>query len=310
MTIAELLAWGVEAIKPIAPESAAREASILLAHVLGGPTYQLTLQRDKAADDGVETRFRDLIARRLQRCPVQYLTGECEFYSLKFRVGQGVLIPRPETELLVEAAIHEMSRLAGREANVLEIGTGSGCVVVGLAVELARTGRSARIVATETSARALEYARENARHHGVEDRITFVHADVLSRGPHGHRRIGPLERQEGPPLLAEVDAWKFDLLVSNPPYVAEGDLASLAPEVRDWEPHEALVGGVDGLDVVRSIVEVGRLVLRPRGAIIVEIGAGQWGPLRSLDWGTMGYEPPFYLPDLAGIERILRARLA
>ncbi len=310
MTIAELLAWGVEAIKPIAPESAAREATILLAHVLGGPAYQLTLLRDKPADGDVEARFRDLVARRKQRCPVQYLTGECEFYSLKFKVGPGVLIPRPETELLVEAAIHEISTIVGRGAEVLEIGTGSGCVAVGLAAELARTARSARIVATETSGKALEYARANARHHGVEDRIEFVHSDVLALGAHGRRGIGPLERRDGPPLLADVEAWKFDVLVSNPPYVAEGDLASLAPEVRDWEPREALVGGADGLDVVRSIVDVGRLVLREHGAILVEIGAGQWEALRSMDWGAKGYEPPFFLSDLAGIERVLRARLA
>ncbi len=310
MTIAELLAWGVEAIKPIAPESAALEASILLSHVLGGPTYQLTLKRDEAAGADVEARFRELIARRQQRCPVQYLTGECEFFSLKLKVGPGVLIPRPETELLVEASLHEIDSIVGRVPNVLEIGTGSGCIAVALSVELARTARSARIVATETSENALEYARANARHHGVEDRITFIHSDVLAFGPHGHRRIGPLERLLGPPLLAAAEAWKFDLLVSNPPYVAEGDFATLAPEVRDWEPREALVGGADGLDVVRSIVDVGRLVLRPHGAILVEIGAGQWDALRWWDWTAKRFEPPFFLPDLSGIERVFRARLA
>lgn len=304
MTIAELFAWGTEQIKPIAPETAAREASILLAHVLGGPTYQLTLRRDEPAEPDVETRFRDVVLRRRQqRCPVQYLTGQCEFYSLTFKVRRGVLIPRPETELVVQAAIEALTASGGRPGYIADVGTGSGCIAVALAANLLQgsSEHGFHIVAMDTSEAALDLARENAALHGVADTITFRRQDVFDL------RAGlALESVLGMPQMY----WKFRMVVSNPPYVTEGEYPLLQPEVRDWEPREALVGGPDGLDVIRHLVEASPYLLRRGGHLIMEIGAGHAELLRRLDWPSFGYADVAFLKDLAGIERVVRARLA
>lgn len=289
MTIAELLAWGVEAIKPIAPESAAREASILLAHALGAPTYQLTIQRDWAAEAEDEARFRDLIARRQERCPVQYLTGRCEFYGLRFQVGPGVLIPRPETEHLVERALNYVGESPRYPWRVLEIGTGSGCISVALAAEMSGLVKDYGLLATDLTWDVLRQAQRNAQEHRVEDKIGFVAC-------HG--------------VPVHMGTGLFDVLVSNPPYISEADYAALQPEVRDWEPQEALVGGPSGLEVTLEILREAPRVMKPRGLVLLEIGAGQSEQYRKLDLARWGYSLMGFHKDLAGIERVLRARLA
>lgn len=302
MTVAELLAWGAAAIKPIAPETAAREASILLAHVLGGPVHQLTLMRDREAEDDVEIRFRDLVlARSQRRCPVQYLTGQCEFYSLKLRVGVGVFIPRPETELVVETALETLATSIGRPGSIADVGTGSGCIAIALAVNLSQGARkgSFHVFALDTNETALDVARENARIHGVADVMTFLKQDAFDL------RAGLTVEA----LRALPGEWKFRMIVSNPPYVTEEEYAHLEPEVRDWEPRAALVGGPDGLDLIRHLVQTSPSLLESGGHLIMEIGAGHAERLRRLDWPSFGFSEVTYSKDLAGIERVVRARL-
>ncbi len=302
MTIAGLLAWGVEAIKPIAPETAAREASILLAHVLGGPSYQLTLRRDEAANADVETRFREMIAKRLTRCPVQYLTGVCEFYGLKFKVGPGVLIPRPETELLVETALPIVGGFDRSQGHIVDVGTGSGCIAIAIAATLLQSQSSQRfhVTATDCSADALAIATENVRSHGVADAVSLLREDLFAL---------PTQKRDALFSPCKLNMLVVDLLVSNPPYVTEAEHPALAPEVRDWEPKEALVSGKDGLPAIMHLIASGPIVVHQGGHILLEIGAGHAAILRSLDWERLGYDRVDFLKDLAGIERVLRARV-
>lgn len=186
------------------------------------------------------------VARRVKREPMAYIRGTQEFYGREFLVGPGVLIPRPESELIVDEA--KAAAMGRRTPRVADIGTGSGCLAVTLALELT----SAQVTATDISSDALTIARGNAAAHGVSARITFVEASYLGGV-----------------------AGAFDLIVSNPPYVRATDEASLAPEVRDHEPHEALFGGDDGLRDIRAIAQAATTALKPGGVLVMEIGKGQ-----------------------------------
>jgi release factor glutamine methyltransferase len=223
-----------------------------------------------------------MIARRVGREPVAYILGEREFFGRPFAVSPDVLIPRPETEWLVEAALSAIDERssAGRPPAVLDVGTGSGCIAVTIALE-----RPAVLVTgTDVSAAALSAAAANARRHGVGDRVTWRHAP-----------------------LAGGAAGTVDVLVSNPPYVAEADRGSLPPDVRDFEPATALFGGPDGLGVLRALVPAAALALRPGGWLLVEIGAGQADIVRRLLTGTsLAWIEA--RPDLAGIPRVVIAR--
>ncbi len=186
------------------------------------------------------------IARRVKREPMAYIRGTQEFYGREFLVGPGVLIPRPETELIIDEA--KAAAMGRRTPRLADIGTGSGCLAVTLAVELP----SATVVASDVSAEALTIARGNAAAHGVLPRITFVETSYLTG-------------------VAGV----FDVIVANPPYVREADGAALAPEVRDYEPPTALFGGDDGLRDIRAIAQAATTALRPGGVLVMEIGMGQ-----------------------------------
>lgn len=225
-------------------------------------------------------RYLKLVARRAGGVPLAYVRGFKEFWSLGFRVGPGVLIPRPETEALVEKAV---SLAGARRCAILDVGTGSGNVAVALAKELPQ----ARITATDVSSRALRYAVGNARRHGF-DGIRFVRGDLFS----AFGRSRPL----------------FDLIVSNPPYIARGEWDLLPSGVRDHEPRLALVGGGRGTDLVERLVREGRRFLKPRGRLLLEIGAGQKEAVVGLfgeEWDEVEV-----VPDLAGIPRVIAARKA
>jgi release factor glutamine methyltransferase len=229
------------------PEDQARlDAELLARHALGwNRAVWLASRRDQASDPFV-SEYAGLLARRVAREPVSLITGAREFWGLQFDTRPGVLIPRFETELLVEEALEE---LAGIEApRIADIGTGSGCLAVALAHELPR----ARVVATDLSGLALAVARSNAAKHGVTDRVRFVLTDMLDG-------------------VAE----SFDVIVSNPPYVQSGDREALAPEVRDHEPALALFGGTDGLDAIRAVVARTPPRLAPGGRLIIEFGYDQ-----------------------------------
>lgn len=220
------------------------------------------------------------VARRVRREPMAYIRGTQEFYGREFLVGPGVLIPRPETELLVDEA--KAAAMGRRTPRIADIGTGSGCLAVTLALELP----SAQVTATDISADALTIARGNAEAHGVASRITFVEASYLTG------MAGP-----------------FDLIVSNPPYVRATDEPSLSPEVRDHEPREALFGGEDGLRDIRAIAQAATTALKPGGVLVMEIGFGQARAVTAVLTAVgLGGEVTIRR-DLQGIPRVAVAQL-
>ena len=262
-----------------APAEARGDAALLARTLLGWDTAAWLARQVEAAPDDFRPRLAPLITRRAAHEPVAYLTGEREFFGRPFRVTPDVLIPRPETELLVEAAL---GLLAARPAacRVLDVGTGSGCLAVTIACERP----DARLTATDVSAAALAVAEENAVRHTVSGRIRWVHGSL----------VGPV-----------AEPW--DLIVSNPPYIARGDRDSLPPDVRDFEPELALYGGEDGLAVIRAIVQAARGALTPTGTLLLEIGAGQAEAVDRCFAETQAFGPRRRLPDLQGIARVIVA---
>jgi release factor glutamine methyltransferase len=224
-------------------------AELLLAQVLGIPRMRLYLDFERRLGDTEVDALRALVMRRSRREPLQHILGQTSFCGLEFKVSRDVLVPRPETELLAERAWEFLGGCGG-EPSVLDYGTGSGCLAVTLAVRVA----SARITAVDVSPAALEIARENARTHGVADRIEFVEDDGLNRLIPG-----------------------LILIVGNPPYIPTADISGLAPEVKDFDPHVALDGGDDGLEHYRRLAVRARNCLVAGGRIMLEFGDGQ-GP--------------------------------
>jgi release factor glutamine methyltransferase len=261
----------------------AADAEVLVARALGVSRARLHAEPDRRVDAGAAARLRDLVARRARREPLQYVLGVQEFWSLEFRVTPAVLVPRPETELVLAAFV----RLNRRpDPVVLDLGTGSGCI----AVAAAREVPGARVVASDVSEEALEVARDNARRHGVEKRIEFRRGDLLGA------------------FAGTTPGGSFDFILSNPPYVAAADLQGLEPEVRDHEPRAALVAGPDGLEAHRRIAADTPRWLRPGGCLVLEIGVGQEEAVRALYAGRPGLEVAGCDRDLAGIPRVCVVR--
>ena len=259
-----------------------RDAELLLLHVLGTTRARLHADPGRPIGDATARDYRELVARRAARVPIQHLTGTQEFWSLPFEVTPDVLIPRPETEHLIEAFL----ALPGPEAPLLvDLGPGSGI----LAIVAARERPAARVIATDLSPAALVVAARNAARHGVSGRITFAAGDLYA-------------------ALAGRDLeGRVDVILANPPYIAEADLDRLAPDVRDHEPRAALRPGRDGLSAHRRIARGAPEFLKPGGHLAVEIGLGQAAAARTL-YEAAGFEVLAIRPDLAGIERILTAR--
>ncbi|HEU4394135.1 MAG TPA: peptide chain release factor N(5)-glutamine methyltransferase [Planctomycetota bacterium] len=250
-----------------------REAETLLAAALG--IERSALHADPPAlDPSARARFEGWVARRVRREPAAYILGVREFRSREFRVGPAVLVPRPETEVLVEAALEALP--AREAAEAVDAGTGSGCIAITLAAERPRL----RVVATDRSAAALAVAAENARALGVADRVRFQRGDFLEGV------VGPV-----------------DLVVSNPPYVAEGE--DVDPEVLH-EPREALYAGADGLDAYRAIAPVAARVLKPGGLLLLETPGERVDAIAAI-LRAAGLEPGAPIPDLAGRPRVLPA---
>lgn len=227
-----------------------RDAGSLLAHVLDRDrTFVIAHAGDELNQEQFEA-FRSLIKRRAAGEPLQYITGHQEFFKLDFEVTPAVLIPRPETELIVEAALALLPD--DRAARIADIGTGSGC----LAISLLHERPAARAVAIDVSPAALEIARRNAARHSVADRLDLLGSDTLSA-------LG----------VAQVE-WRFDLIVSNPPYVSEDEMKTLQREV-NHEPRTALAAGADGLSIIRRLLHEARPFLRSGGHLVFEIGFGQ-----------------------------------
>lgn len=269
--------------------SAPLAAELMLMHVLQCDRTWLYAHPESELSPEAAAAYGELIERRSQGVPTQYLTGRQEFWGLEFEVGPGVLIPRPETEHVIEVALERLGARRAEPLRIADVGTGSGCIAIALARELPR----AEIVATDISAAALDYAQRNAARHGVSNRIQFHKADLL-------------EVASEAPGHAES---RFDLIVSNPPYVGRNDSANLPREVREHEPSEALFAGDDGLEIYPALTDEAARKLAPSGILVLEIGyngaqyvgsllsASQWTDLR-------------VTRDLAGIERVISARLS
>ena len=254
------------------------DVQVLLAHCIGGGRQALYAHPQRRFSGAEVQRFRSLVARRLKGEPVAYIIGEKEFWSLTFEVTPDVLIPRPDTEILVEGVL---KLFGGEEAiRILEIGTGSGAISVALASEL----KQASITATDYSPEALAVAARNALNNKVGGRISFLCGDLFT------------------PVRGS-----FDIIISNPPYISEIEFTLLAPEVRKYEPRRALVSGSEGTEFHRRLVEGARPFLTRRGWLAMELGVGQRGALEKMLYKS-GYCDIVFYRDYAGIDRAVLAR--
>lgn len=303
-------------------ESPRLTIELLLAHLLNKKRLDLYLEFERELEEPTLEKLRGMVKRRVAGEPLQYITGETEFCGLLFSVDKRVLIPRPETELLVEVVVERLKAGDGRQQaemtapstsesstlnsvqdtragtqhsalqssptpgpespiTIIDVGTGSGCI----AVALVRKLPEAEVIAIDASPEALEVAELNARRHKVEKNIRFLEGDLLSKLP---------------------DSLKVDAVVSNPPYIANGELAKLPKEVRDFEPVRALTAGEDGLEVIQRLVMDARCVLKPSGFVALEIGAGQRQAVEALFVKT-GFSIEKIAKDLQGHERVIVA---
>ena len=276
MTAAEALAAAAARLSAAGVEGAARDARWLLAHVMGCDPGAVAARLSDPLPPGALGAFEAAVTARAARQPVAQITGRREFWGRPFRVTPDVLDPRPGTEALVALALAEPF------ATVLDLGTGSGCLLVTLLAE----GPAATGIGTDVSEAALGVASANARALGVAARATVLRADWFG-GVSG----------------------RFDLIVSNPPYIAAAEMAGLAPEVRDWEPRGALTDGADGLSAYRAIAAGAGAHLAPGGRLIVEIGATQ-GPAVAAIFSAAGLASVEVHPDLEGRDRVVCAREA
>jgi release factor glutamine methyltransferase len=267
-------------------DNARRDAELLLCHVLGRDRAWLLAHIQDGIDDQSLRFYERAIDRRAVREPLQYITGRQEFWGLPFKVTPDVLIPRPETEFVVEAALKAVSMALSPV--IIDLCAGSGCIAVSLARELLK----AQVFATDRSEQALTVARENARMNQVADRIRFLAGDLFVP-------------------IKELDLQvKVDVIAANPPYIPASDLAALQPEVRDFEPEMALIAGPLGTEIGAAIIQQAPAFLKQGGTLIMEMGMGQTAALSAIVKDTGVYKTLEIVKDLAGIERVLVARKA
>ena len=280
-TLGEVIAEARRMLEQAGIDSAGQEAFWIVEHVLRLPAHHVIADRDRLLSHDELLAARGLVERRVRREPLQYILGTQEFCGLEFDVNPAVLIPRPETELLVEYVAQRIP--AERQATIVDVCTGSGCI----AVAIARLRPHARVLATDLSNRSLDVARQNATRHAVCERITWLEGDLL----------GPLAKQglEG----------RTDVIVSNPPYIAEADWAMLQPEVRLFEPQGALVAGPQGTELHERLLREAGRYLSSGGALIMEIGAGQAHTVRRILDRIPGYRFHRLVYDAAGLERVV-----
>ncbi len=284
VNLSEALDQAVRTLTASGITNARFDADLLLARVLGRDrTWIVTHARD-VLDAGPDESFRGLIARRAEREPLQYILGSQEFWGRPFKVTRDVLIPRPETELVVEAALGFLT--AVEQPTIIDLCTGSGCIAVSLAKEL----RSPRIFATDLSGAALTVARENAGINGCSDLIRFLEGDLFEP-------------------LRELDLQRnIDCITANPPYIRSSDKSALQPEVRDFEPERALISGTEGTEFHQRIIREAGVYLKHGGMLIMEMGLGQAQDLIAMIKTAGAYGAPDVLKDLAGIDRVITAR--
>lgn len=277
-TAQEIVREAARALRDAGVDGADRDAELLLAAAWTTDRAGLRQRAREVPPDAIVAAFRTMLQRRLVREPLQYILGSWEFWSVEVGVGPAVLIPRPETEMLVERVVDLASGMRA-PLRIADIGTGSGCIAIALAAQLT----DAELWATDISAAALRVARENAARNGVSERIRFVEGD----------------------LCATLAPGTFDVIVSNPPYVPTGELADLEPELA-FEPRSALDGGEDGLDVIRRLVPAAAVALRAGGLLLLEMAIDQGDRvLELLDTGE--WRDTRVRNDLTGRPRVVEA---
>lgn len=277
-TIGRILKWTEQYFKEKGIESPRLDAEVLLSHILGRERIYLYVHFDEPLEPAELARYREAIKQRVQRVPVAYIIGEKEFMGLTFKVTEDTLVPRPDTEILVQAAIERL-RARGDAPRFADIGTGTGAICLSVLHFLPKA--QADTVDISPAARAV--AEENAAALGASDRITFHTGDLLA------------------PLAGQC----YDAILSNPPYIPDDDIAALAPEVRLKEPHTALAGGKDGLDFYRRLMADAPALLKDGGFLAVEVGIHQAAPVAAL--AVPSFSRTEILKDYAGIERVVIA---
>jgi release factor glutamine methyltransferase len=279
--LAEVLHSAAEVLRRKGFTTPRLDAEILLSHQMGMARTGLYVHFRKSLSRDEIEGFLGLIERRIHGEPIAYITGRKEFWSLLFEVGPDVLIPRPDTEVLVEEVLRAAKDLGRDDPDILEIGTGSGAVGIALAKEL----RNARIVATDVSGKALHLAKKNAAAHAVADKIHFLHGNLFE------------------PLSAN-----FDIIASNPPYLSEETFRNLPPGVRMYEPKEALMAGPKGTEFHEALIKGSRDYLRDGGWLLMEMGEGQKAGIEVMLNETALYEEIKFAADYAGLPRVAGAR--
>lgn len=275
-TIGSLVKWATDDFRTRGIENPRLDAELLVAHALGIDRMRVILDGNRPLEGTELHALRDLVKRRRGYEPIAYLRGEREFYGLKFKVDKRVLVPRPDTETLVDAALSRSAHVS-MSMRQLDLCTGSGCV----AIAMARQRPTASVYASDVSTDALAVARENALRLGAYN-VAFAHSD----------------------LFAAFTGKRFDVVTANPPYIPTADLATLMPDVRDHEPALALDGGADGLDFVRRIAAGAPAVLEPEGLLAMEIGAGE-APDTVAIFEASGFRDVRVHRDIARIERVV-----
>jgi release factor glutamine methyltransferase len=290
---------GMARLRSARVPSSTLAAELLLMHALGIDRTWLYTHSESPVDSANMEKYLALIARRAAGEPTQYLTGKQEFWGLEFEVTPAVLIPRPETEHILEVALERLglrgikidmkTGAASPTLRIADVGTGSGCLAVALARELPH----AEVFATDISATALEVARRNAARHGVSERVHFLQANLL-------------ESLLSSPATSHSPL-TFDLIVSNPPYIARDAADSLAREVRDHEPHTALFGGPSGIEIYSNLIDQSRALLGSRGILVLEVGSGSADAVRRMFDSQREWANVSVTNDLAGIPRVVAA---
>ncbi|MBI4795304.1 MAG: peptide chain release factor N(5)-glutamine methyltransferase [Deltaproteobacteria bacterium] len=287
-TIMEVLRWTTDYFQEKGVSEPRASAEVLLAHSLNLTRLDLYLRYDQPLTPEELARFKDLVVRRRAGEPVAYIVGHKEFWSLDFLMTPAVLIPRPETETLIDAVLQVFKQTTENKKQktenwCLEVGIGSGAIIIALARELPRT----RWVGVDISAPALMVAQENARRHEVAERIFFLRANLLAALHPGPR---------------------FNLMVANLPYVPRPVWEELPKDIKEFEPREALLGGEDGLDLIRPLVQAAPGILQPGGWLALEVADGQAPKVAELVEQTGEFEQIEKIPDYLGVKRVIRAR--
>ena len=265
MTVLEAIQKSADFLNRKGIESPRLQTELLLAHLLKMPRMKLYLNFERVLTTTETDALRELVKRRATHEPLQHIVGSTSFCGFEIIVNRHVLVPRPETELLAEEGWKFLSTINSHLSTVLDFGTGSGCIAIALAAKVPTT----RILAVDVSSDALALAKENVAKNGVADRIEFLQSDGFAG----------LHADGGSPARSPR---RFDLVISNPPYIPTAEIATLQPEVRDFDPRSALDGGADGLDFYRKLAAWAKSFLKPDGKIMVEFGDGQADAIRQI----------------------------